>query len=149
MQSAPQIVLSTTVKFETKTYDVTNTWAFLCLFPCGPYKSLYIMEPEFLVQEDYTICATNRIRKPYAEANVDKSTACCCCVSINGLSPGLGCQTQKVDEIAHELQVRIGARGATAQVQKAEKMAEDMVFLLNKVNAMDAKLDLLVQKMHR
>jgi hypothetical protein len=110
---------------------------------------MYILEPEYLVVEDITICGTNRRRVPYAECSVDKSTACGCCTSVNDVSPGCGCNGILVDEIAHELQIRVGARGMTAQLQQSEQMAIEIHQVLMKIDALDKKVDMLVQRMQR
>ena len=82
------------------------------------------------------------------ECNVDKATNCCCS-SVNGVSPGWGCDHALVDEIARELQQRVGSRGMTGQLQKTEQMMDRIVNLESKIDSIDKKLDLVIQSINR
>jgi hypothetical protein len=114
----------------------------------APYKIILNLEPEFAVIEETSLCGINRRRVPYGEMSVDR-VSFCCCSSINGWTPGCGCQTQKVNDIAYDLQERVGARGITGQLQKQEIMQATLERLETRMAEMEKKLDLIVQKMDR
>lgn len=83
------------------------------------------------------LCGTNVSKRPYGElGSVDRGT-CCGCVSVESafgpLSPGCGCEEDKVDEIVHDLKERMRRRGDTAQIQRAEQTLE-------RLDEVDAKL---------
>jgi hypothetical protein len=102
MKSAAQNLTAsaeTTNPFPHKEYDITNICGQIFVCFGGPYKSILNLEPEFAVIEETTICGVNRRRVPYGEMSVDRVTFCCF-TSINGWTPGCGCQTQKVNDIA-------------------------------------------------
>eukprot|EP00427_Karlodinium_veneficum_P054303 CAMPEP_0169407022 /NCGR_PEP_ID=MMETSP1017-20121227/57873_1 /TAXON_ID=342587 /ORGANISM="Karlodinium micrum, Strain CCMP2283" /LENGTH=319 /DNA_ID=CAMNT_0009513887 /DNA_START=162 /DNA_END=1118 /DNA_ORIENTATION=+ len=66
-------------------------------------------------------CMRNVERKPYAQlGSVDEESTCFCIRSVNGLSPGAGCSTGVVKEIAAELQARKVGRGNIAQLRNQE-----------------------------
>ena len=102
------------------------------------------MEPEFLVVDDWTVCADNKNRMAYADLTVDKTTACCF-VAVNGWSPGCGCDAATVNEIADELQKRVNKRGNTGQIQRAEQTLESIHHLTAKVDMLERKLDMVLQ----
>jgi hypothetical protein len=60
-----------------------------------------------------------------------------CCISAESafgpISPGCGCETEKVDFIVAELKKRMRERGDTAQIQRAEQT-------LGRLDEVDAKL---------
>ena len=106
------------------------------------YKKTLILEPEYVVYEQTTICGTIRQRKAYGEYNVDKQNVCCR-HSVNYMSPGFGFDKVKVDEIAHELQTRVGARGNTGQIQKAEQTMELLLGINDRLAKLENKIDSL------
>ena len=130
--------------FPHKEYDITPICTQLLCFLGAPYKIMLNLEPEFAFVETKNICGSNRSRIPYGEMNVDKLTQCCF-VSVNGWSPGCGCDSETVDQIAHDLQARVGARGITGQLQKTEIMMEHLQRLEKKMSEIDRKLDLLLE----
>ena len=147
MKQAPQQVHNAGQNvnvFEHKEYDVTDCCSSIF---CSSMK--LILEPEYVVVEVKTPCATNRARTPYGEYNVDLQTSCGCCIAVNGMSPGCGCDKIAVTEVATELQRRVGSRGITGQIQKAEHTAELIDQLHKKVDNLERKMDLILQKMDR
>jgi hypothetical protein len=80
---------------------------------------------------------------------VDRINTCGCCYTVNHMSPGCGCEQGVVDEIASELQLRVGARGNTGQIQRAEETKEMLKHLEAKMANMERKIDTLIQTMSR
>ena len=71
-----------------------------------------------------------------------------CCIGLNDLSPGCGCEYALVNEIAEELQSRIAARGQTGQMQKAEQTMQAVLELKNHVALLDHKLNLIMNNLN-
>ena len=126
-----------TEPFEHKEYDITPCFCYCC-------PLTLILEPEYLFLNQGTCCGDNKMRMAYADVNVDVNQ-CCCFVSVNGWSPGLGCETDTVHEIATELQQRVGRRGNTGQIQRSEETLELMQHLTAKIDRMEQKLDQALQ----
>lgn len=102
-----------------------------------------------MVKEEYTLCGKNRSRVPYGEYTVDKGNFLCC-YCVNDINPhccGI-CEDDLLNEIATELQVRVGQRGNAGQIQKAEQTMSLLMRMDRKVDRMSEKLDLLLQKSH-
>jgi hypothetical protein len=83
------------------------------------------------------LCGNHVSKRPYGElGSVDRSN-CLCCVSAESafgpVSPGCGCDGEKVDQIVSELKQRMRSRGDTAQIQRAEQT-------LMRLDEVDAKL---------
>lgn len=153
MKSAPQKISNhheNVNQFEHLEFDVTNCMDTICclLFICPPYKKTLVLEPEFAVFEEISVCGTNRRRVAYGELSADLKTDCICCISVNGMSPGSGCETEKVHKIAEELQKRIGARGDTGIIQKSEQTMQNLLKLQKDVIIMDAKIDLIMKSLN-
>ena len=150
MKSADQFAVDPSQNkntFDHKEYNVTNYFGTLfCLFG-APYSSTFILEPEYVVREDISLCGTNRNRVAYGDVGVDKSN-CLCCIGLNDLSPGCGCEYALVNEIAEELQSRIAARGQTGQMQKAEQTMQAVLELKNHVALLDHKLNLIMNNLN-
>ena len=139
MKTVPQVS-------DEKEYDVSDWCSIAC---CTKQK--YILEPEFLlIQTTSNCCGNNTRRIPYGElSNIDKAN-CLCCVSVNGIAPGCGCEDALVTEIAAELQKRVGERGLTGQVQRSEDTVSLLRNLDSKLNRIEMKLDrILDDKMLR
>jgi hypothetical protein len=89
---------------------------------------------EFLCSD---LCGNHVSKRPYGElGSVDRSTFLCCVSAESGfgpLSPGCGCESEKVDLIVTELKRRMRERGDTAQIQRAEQT-------LIRLDEVDAKL---------
>jgi hypothetical protein len=142
MNTAPQKVEAS--DFSHKEYNVTPFSASLC---CT--KIVFILEPEYAVTDTSTCCVNNKSRVAYGEMTVDRLNTCGCCYMVNGMSPGCGCEQAVVDEIASELQLRVGARGQTGQIQRAEETKEMLKHLEAKMANMERKIDTLIQTMSR
>eukprot|EP00959_Pyramimonas_sp_CCMP1952_P154339 3228936-Pyramimonas_sp.AAC.1 len=58
----------------------------------------------------FTVSSVNALvlRMVYSAGrrSVDHNKDCCCCHSVNGMSPGWGCETDMVNELSKELQAR-------------------------------------------
>jgi len=83
------------------------------------------------------LCGNHVSKRPYGElGSVDRGT-CLCCVSAESafgpISPGCGCEEEKVDDIVNELKTRMRQRGDTAQINRAEET-------LRRLDEVDAKL---------
>lgn len=61
--------------------------------------------------------------------SVDFNKSCCCCYSVNDESPGWGCDSGRVQDLAEELQKRKVMRGNIAQVKQLEAMQSSIVDL--------------------
>ncbi len=129
--------------FEHKEYDMTPCCD---AFFCSNLKLL--LEPEFVVTVRTDCCGTTRTRTAYGEYDVSRGSSCGC-YTVNGMSPGCGCDKNIVDEVAEELQRRVAARGDTGQIQKAELAAQQIAELHTKMDNLDRKLDLVIQQMNR
>jgi hypothetical protein len=96
----------------------------------------------YLLQILYSdLCGNHVSKRPYGElGSVDRST-CMCCISAESafgpLSPGCGCDTERVDFIVYELKRRMRERGDTAQINRAEET-------LARLDEVDTKLVCLV-----
>uniref|UniRef100_A0A7S2LLC8 Uncharacterized protein n=1 Tax=Leptocylindrus danicus TaxID=163516 RepID=A0A7S2LLC8_9STRA len=106
-----------------------------------PYETTIELEAEEVVKTDVLICGKNVSRRPYGElGSVDKSSICCFQAlhsNFGPIMPGCGCDGEKVDFAVAELKKRMKARGDTGQIKRTEE-------LLKKFNALDAKLDLIM-----
>lgn len=76
-------------------------------------------------------------KHPYGELGSVERGNCCCCVSADSafgpISPGCGCDADKVDDIVTVLKERVRARGDTAQIKRTEETLE-------RLQQVDAKL---------
>jgi hypothetical protein len=131
--------------FTHKEYDMTNYCLYMCVPFGAPYSSTLSLEPEFVVIEDVNICGANRRRVAYGETSVDRVSVCCF-VAINNMFPKCGCDVSMVNDIAFELQQRVGARGITGQLQKTEQIMQFLLDLQQQVDEMDKKLDVLIKR---
>jgi len=143
-----------TVAFEHKTWDTTNYCEKFC--PPGSILTLCTtaqrleLEPEEAVLVTSNCCSTVNQRRPYGElGSVDKIT---CCGIFNSFQfgdstvcPGCGCEGSKVEEIVHELKLRMKARGDTGQIKRAEQMLGEIQILKAQSQNVDAKLDLILK----
>jgi|Transcript_24381 hypothetical protein len=142
------------IKGETKNpfphqeFDITNYCGRMMCFIGAPYSTILNLEPEFVVIEEKRICGTNRRRIPYGEMNVDK-TNFLCISCINELWPGCFCNQSLVEDIAVELQKRVGARGITGQLQKQEELLERFSRLEKRIDQIEKKIDIVVERMSR
>ena len=108
-----------------------------CTFGAIPYKTTLRLDNEEVTKTDIAICGKAESKRPYGElGSVDRSN-CCCCVGVNSacgpISPGCGCNPEKVDDIVGELKGRMRTRGDTAQIQRTEQT-------LQRLDEVDAKL---------
>ena len=104
-----------TTEFGVKEYVVTPG-CLCCLTLCPQTLTL---EAEEVVFKQATPCDTKTKRMPYGQlGSVDKQTQCGCCIGVDSnltkggdevssISPGLGCQTELVEEIVAELKARV------------------------------------------
>ena len=126
--------IASTEKFQTKTWDVTDTGCQILHILCCPIaftpfipgalgtKTL-TLGPEEAELEYKCPCCNGKTRVPYGElGNVDRGNCLCCVGVASGLSkqmpicPGMGCDDKLVDEIVAEMKVRMRARGDTGQI---------------------------------
>mmetsp|Transcript_64823 Transcript_64823/g.163268 ORF Transcript_64823/g.163268 Transcript_64823/m.163268 type:complete len:742 (+) Transcript_64823:83-2308(+) len=133
------------VRFEQKSYDITDYTALTCglLFcPCaGPTFTKMVLEPEEMYITNTNFCMKSNSRTPYAQlGSVEKETACCCCIQLPEVAtPGCGCSHDLVTQIEEELQERKVKRGNIAQL----KMQEN---LLDEILRLSVKLDMCMEK---
>jgi hypothetical protein len=83
------------------------------------------------------LCGKDVAKHPYGELGSVGRGNCFCCVSADSafgpISPGCGCDSEKVDDIVTVLKERVRARGDTAQIKRAEETLE-------RLQEVDAKL---------
>merc|ERR1719188_850588 len=112
-------------EFQTKTYSVTNyIEALVCCIASLGLRGLVTRTLELdaeemkLTRTDF--CSSKTSRTPYGNLGaVEEETACCCCVNVPDVAnPGCGCDTEKVSDIAAELQERKVMRGNIAQMKQ-------------------------------
>lgn len=128
--------------FQHKEYDISPC----CFSMCCPVT--LILEPEYVVVNEKNCCAQTNKRIAYADVAVD-TVQCLCCYSVNNWSPGFGCDKHAVDEMASELQRRIGKRGNTGQIQKTEETLMLMHRLNERVDVLENKLDQVLSHLER
>jgi hypothetical protein len=127
--------IGATAQVETKTFDVTNTCdniSTLCC-TCGmagcTKREMELKEDMVIITEKNNLDDLN-IHMPYAQmGSVDYTKACGCCYAVNDESPGCGCQKDKVEEMAAELQKRKVMRGNIAQIKQLEAMQSSIIDL--------------------
>jgi hypothetical protein len=129
--------------FDSKSYDVTNKIeaCCLCFGTCGCAgctKTVVDLQQESMSFKEANNFDNEEIFLPYAEMeSVDVQKECCCCFSVNDISPGVGCcNGAVVNELAADLQARKVRRGNIAQIQQLEQM-----------EATTAQLDFMVDLM--
>merc|ERR1712224_158600 len=110
--------------FEHKDYDVTSCCWRCCTCCIG--KQTVNLEPEEANYVTSTCCSKSTQRRPYGElGSVEAANCCGCCVSVSSqlgmMSPGLGCEKEKVDDIVEELKARMKGRGDTGNIQRQEE----------------------------
>mmetsp|Transcript_48732 Transcript_48732/g.106470 ORF Transcript_48732/g.106470 Transcript_48732/m.106470 type:complete len:361 (+) Transcript_48732:2-1084(+) len=134
-----------TGQVEVKTYDVTNTCESIqtCLCTCGmaglTTATVELREDMMVLTEKNNLDDTN-IQMPYAQmGSVDYTKSCCCCYSVNDMSPGCGCDDKLVAELSEELQSRKVKRGNIAQIKQLEAMQSTTCEL-------DCQLDLILER---
>lgn len=121
-------------------------WLITCPFHYGliPYETTIELEAEEVVKTDVMLCGKNVSRRPYGElGSVDKANCCCfqsMASNFGPITPGCGCDGEKVDFAVAELKTRMKARGDTGQIKRTEE-------LLKKFNALDVKLNLIMDHM--
>ncbi len=83
------------------------------------------------------ICGKNIAKHPYGELGSVERGNCCCCIAADSafgpISPGCGCDGEKVDDIVTVLKERMRNRGDTAQIKRTEET-------LLRLQEVDAKL---------
>jgi len=136
--------------FEHADYETTNCCFRVCT--CGMGHDHLFLEPEEVVREVTDCCSASKQRRPYGELGSVDATRCCFCftsVSTNfgALSPGCGCETDLVEEIAAELKQRMKARGDTGNIQRQEETIQLVLEVLKRVEHQDLRLNALMQQM--
>lgn len=113
---------------ERRRYTVTNSIdsCLNCLCTCG-IAGCTTETLELEADDMYLITKNNlddsNMKMPYAELDtVDIKKSCCCCWSVNDISPGCGCSRELTEEIAAELQDRKQKRGNIAHLKQLRHM---------------------------
>ena len=93
------------------------------------------MNQRFPLPDNYRgMCGKNVAKHPYGELGSVERGNCCCCVAADSafgpISPGCGCDGEKVDDIVTVLKERMRSRGDTAQI----KLTEETLLQLQKVD---------------
>ncbi|CAN0396986.1 unnamed protein product [Pylaiella littoralis] len=152
---------------EIKTYDITDTFCQICLIISCPItwiaicpgvlgvKILTLEEEEAVLTHD--CCMYHSVaNRPYGElGSVEKRNVCCCVGFTSNLSPrnpegggptpiipGDCCETALVNEIVHELKLRMKGRGGTGQIKRAEENLKEIKHLHAKIDAVMAHLQI-------
>jgi hypothetical protein len=113
---------------EPQKYTVTNyiDSCLNCFCTCGIAGCT--TETVELEADDMYLTTKNRLddsnmKMPYAELDsVDVNKTCCCCWTVNDISPGCGCSRKLTEEIAAELQDRKQKRGNIAHLKQLRHM---------------------------
>jgi len=130
---------------EVKTWDVTSKIdsCLGCLFTLGIQG--FTKETMELKADNMYIKTVNNLddsdtKIPYGELDsVDVVKSCCCCFSVNDQVPGLGCDREKVEAIAADLNERKEKRGNIAQMRQLRSMQTTSV-------GVDVMTDLLLNQ---
>ena len=101
-----------------KTFETTNSCEN-CLTCCCLETKIELLEDEYHEHEK-DCCDDSIMKVPYAQMGSVDYDKCCCCYSVNGMSPGCFCNGARVEEIAGELQERKVKRGNILQLQQLE-----------------------------
>lgn len=130
--------------FEYKDYgNIMNFWECCCCFLCclGPQsRRLEMLDEEIYITNEGT-CFREAKRKPYAQLGDVEKQNCCCCVQVDDVgSPGCGCNSALVDQIAHDLQVRKVLRGNIAQLKVSENIMKEVLKINAKLRLLHYKL---------
>ena len=105
-------------RVDVKTFDTTNSCAN-CMTCCCLETKVELLEDEY--HEHEKDCCDDSIMKiPYAQMGSVDYEKCCCCYSVNGMTPGCFCNRRRVEDIANELQERKVKRGNILQLQQLE-----------------------------
>jgi hypothetical protein len=130
---------------EVKTYDVTNKIdsCLTCCLTCGiagcTTETMELKEDDMFIKTVNNLDDSD-VKIPYAEMDsVDVMKSGCCCFSVNEQSPGLGCEKEKVDLIASDLQECKYKRGNIAHLKQLRAMQTTAL-------GVDVMADLLLQK---
>jgi len=118
-----------------KTYDTTSKLDSImgCVGTCG--LAGLTQEQVVLDADDMYVFTKNNLddsstKIPYADMDsVDIEKTCCCCWSVNGQSPGWGCDSATVNKLAADLQERKEKRGNIAQLKQLRSMQATAVGL--------------------
>jgi hypothetical protein len=130
---------------EVKSWDVTSKFdsCLGCLFTLGIQG--FTTETMELKENDMFIKTTNNLddsdtKIPYGEMDsVDVDKSCCCCFRVNEQNPGFGCDREKVEAIAADLNERKEKRGNIAQMRQLRGMQSHSV-------AVDVMTEMLLNK---
>lgn len=113
---------------ECRTYDVTgNIDACLtCLCTCGiagcTKESLELSKNNLYIKTKNNLDDSD-VKIPYAELDsVDMIKSCCCCYTVNDMTPGWGCDKIKVEQITENLQECKTKRGNIAHLKQLRSM---------------------------
>ncbi|CAK9066211.1 unnamed protein product [Durusdinium trenchii] len=122
--SLPHEVPSQT--FQSRHFNVRNEFLNCCCLAvtcglAGCTTREINLESEQMVTTSRNNCCSSIDRKPYAQLRaVDEEIVCCCCHMVNGMVPGWCGDTDRVRDIAQELQARKVGRGNIAQLRNQE-----------------------------
>lgn len=105
-----------------------------------PIDQRLTLGPEEAILTTKTCLSKSVQRRPYGELGaVDISRTCGCCwgvrSGIGSISPGWGCEQEKVERIHAELKKRQQARGDQGQIQRAEQNVLRLISVESKLDA--------------
>lgn len=134
--------------FGHEDFDVTNCCDAYCC--CG--KTTLNLDPEEVSITRTTCCSESKSKRPYGQlVDVQVSTACGCCSSVSSsigvLSPGWGCEKDKVEEVAEHLKTRMKARGDTGNIQRQEETIRLLHQLVQIVATQDKGVNAIMGQM--
>jgi len=135
------IHLAASERVEARSWTTTHYVPFVCC--CGQTSNLELDDEEFIVNCQGPLFTT-KVRTPYAQmgmVNTIESCLCCKVVSTDhvSISPGCGCDSERVKEISDELQRRKVIRGNIAQIRQQENLIIELIKL-------GVKLDLIARE---
>lgn len=135
--------------FEHEEYDVTGCCFRCCTCCIG--KQILNLEPEEANYVTTTCCSKAAQRRPYGElGSVDDSVCCACLHSVSSalglMSPGFGCEKDKVGEIVEELKSRMKGRGDTGNIQRQEETISLVRKDIGKLAQLESKIDAILRQ---
>lgn len=133
---------------------VTCPLHFLALVPGVLGKKTLRMEAEEAVLSYDCLCCDGNTRRPYGELGSVDVSHCGPCIGFSSnlakdfpIYPGNCCETALVNEIVDELKNRMKQRGDTGQIKRTEAMAEHVLAIETKIDAIMAHMNIPIPTM--
>merc|ERR550532_1693580 len=91
---------------EDQTHNITNKIECCCTLCCtcclaGCTEVTLELKGDEMETKTKNNCIDSKVRMPYAQmGSVDYNKSCWCCYSVNGISPGFGCDSAFVQKLS-------------------------------------------------